>query len=91
LIDSETQRHLLDNIAKARELGAVVVRLQSADPVLALLDYARAHGVGHIMVGRSHRPRWQRRLGRTFIHRMLEQAADFDLHIVALDDGESRA
>ena len=86
LIDAEAQRHLLANIDKARELGAVVVRLQSTDPVTALLDYAHSHGVGHIMIGRSHRPWWRQVLGRSFVARMLRSAAQFDLHIVALED-----
>lgn len=86
LIDAEAQRHLLANIEKARELGAILVRLQSAEPVNALLDYARAHGVGHLMIGRSHRPWWQQVLGRSFVARMVKEAADFDLHIVALED-----
>ena len=63
-IDSEAQRHLLANIEKARELGAEVVRLQATDPVAALLDFARSHGVGHIIIGRSHQPWWRRLLGR---------------------------
>jgi len=86
LISAEAQRHLLANIEKARELGAIVVRLQSADPVTALLDYARRHGVGHIMIGRSHRPWWRQVLGRSFVARMVQEAAGFDLHIVALED-----
>ena len=90
-ISAEAQRHLLANIEKARELGAIVVRLQSTDPVPALLDYARAHGVGHVMIGRSHRPWWQQVLGRSFVARMVKEAAGFDLHIVALDDEEERA
>lgn len=88
-IDAEAQRHLLDNIEKARELGAIVVRLQSQDPVKALLDYARTHGVGHIIIGRSHRPWWRQLLGRTFTARMVAEAADFDLQIVALDDEDA--
>src|SRR5262249_51845492 len=47
-IDSTAQRHLLDNLEKARELGGEVVRLHSREPALALLDFARAHGVGHV-------------------------------------------
>lgn len=90
-IDAEAQRHLLANIEQARELGAVVVRLQGADPVAALLNYARTHGVGHIMIGRSHRPWWQQLLGRSFVVRMVNEAADFDLHIVAHDDEEEGA
>jgi len=87
-IDAEAQRHLLTNIEKARELGAVVVRLQSREPVRALLDYARTHGVAHIMIGRSHRPWWQQVLGRTFVARMVRDATAFDLHVVALDESE---
>ena len=70
-IDAEAQRHLIDNIERARELGAEVARLQARDPVPALLDFARTHGVGHIIVGRSHQPWWKRRPRRsTFVHRM---------------------
>jgi two-component system, OmpR family, sensor histidine kinase KdpD len=86
LIDAEAQRHLLRNIEHARELGAIVVRLQSTEPVNALLNYARSHGVGHVMIGRSHRPWWQQVLGRSFVARMVKEAAGFDLHIVALED-----
>ncbi len=90
-IDSEAQRHLLENIQKARELGAIVVRLQSDDAVKALLDYGRVHGVGHIIIGRSHRPTWQNWFRKSFVARMVEAAIDFDLQIVALDDSEVRA
>jgi two-component system sensor histidine kinase KdpD len=85
-IDAEAQRHLLDNINKARELGALVVRLQSRDPVKALLEYARTHRVSHILIGRSQQPWWRQLLGRTFMARMVAEATDIDLHIVALDD-----
>jgi two-component system sensor histidine kinase KdpD len=90
-IDAEAQRHLLDNINKARELGAVVVRLQSRDPVKALLEYARTHRVSHILIGRSQQPWWRQRLGRTFMARMIAEATDIDLHLVALADEENHA
>ena len=64
-IDAEAQRHLLANIEMARELGAEVVRLKATDPVAALLDFARSHGVGHIIIGRSHQPWWRQVLGRS--------------------------
>lgn len=87
-IDAEAQRRLLANIDKARELGAIVVRLQGSDPVHALVDYARSHGVAHIMIGRSHRPWWQQILGRSFVARMIKEASEFDLHIIAQEDVE---
>ena len=90
-ISAEAQRHLLGNIDKAGELGGIVVRLQSLEPVAALLNYARSHGVGHVMIGRSHRPWWQQVLGRSFVARMVKDAVGFDLHIVALEDEAEHA
>jgi two-component system, OmpR family, sensor histidine kinase KdpD len=90
-IDSEAQRHLLGNIEKAKELGAEVVRLKSPDPVSALLDFARSHGVGHVIVGRSRAPLWQRVLGRSALQRLVEESDGLDLHIVSFDDDDARA
>jgi len=86
-IDAEAQRHLLENIERARELGAEVVRLRSPDPVPALVDFARSHGVGMMVVGRSHQPRWTLRqlLGRSIPLRLVREAVGFDLHIVSFE------
>jgi two-component system sensor histidine kinase KdpD len=88
-IDSAAQRHLLENIEKAKEMGAEVVRLKGRDPVDALLDFARSHNVAYIMIGRSHRPRWRRVVG-DFVSRMVEEADGFDLYIVSTDQEEDR-
>src|SRR5207249_4121956 len=55
-IDAEAQRRLIDTEQKARELGAEVVRLNAKDPVPALLEFARAHRVGHIVIDRTNKP-----------------------------------
>ena len=85
LIDSEAQRHLLANIERARELGAEVVRLKGEDTVAALLDFARSHGVGQIVVGRSQGGRrwWQRLTGRSVVARILREGAEFDVYLTA--------
>jgi two-component system sensor histidine kinase KdpD len=90
-IDAEAQRHLLANIERARELGAEVVRLKSRDPVAALIDFARSHGVGHIIIGRSHQPWWRQVLGRSVPLRLVREAAGFDIHIVSIGEEEERA
>jgi two-component system sensor histidine kinase KdpD len=89
-IDAEAQRHLLANIELARELGAEVVRLRAADPVPALIDFARSHGVGHIVIGRSHQPRWKQVLGRAVPLRLLAEARDMDVHIVTVTEMDAR-
>jgi len=83
LIDSEAQRHLLANIEKAKELGAELVRIKSDDPAQALLDFARSHGIAHVIVGRSMQPWWQQVLRGSVLTRLLREGNDFDLHVVA--------
>ncbi|HYV47165.1 MAG TPA: universal stress protein [Myxococcaceae bacterium] len=89
-IDAEAQRHLLSNIERARELGAEVVRLQAADPVPAIVDFARSHGVGIIIIGRSHQPWWRQVLGRSVPLRLVREADGFDVIIVSLREAEER-
>ena len=85
-IDSETQRHLFANIDKAKELGAETVRLKGSDPVRAILDFARSHNIGHIVVGRSQRPWWKQWFGRSIPLRLVREGAQFDIHIISLED-----
>jgi len=85
LIDAEPQRFLLANVEKARELGAEVVRLKSEDPVEALLDFARSHGVGQIIVGRSRESWLRQALGRSVAARMFREADGFDLTVASVD------
>ncbi len=41
------------------------------------------------LVGRSHQPWWRQALSRTFTARMVPDAADFDLQVVAREDEDS--
>lgn len=85
-IDAEAQRHLMANTDLARDLGAEVVTLRSPDPVQAILEFARSHSVGHIVLGRSHQPGWKQLLGRSITSRLIREATDFDLHVVATEE-----
>jgi two-component system sensor histidine kinase KdpD len=89
-IDATLQRYLLEDEQRARDLGAEVVRLRSDNPVEVILDFARAHGVRHIVVGRSHKPWWRRLLGQSPVFKLVTEAVGIDLHIVALEDRESK-
>jgi len=89
-IDAAIQRYLLDDEQKARDLGAEVVRLRAEKIVPALLDFARTHGVRHIVVGHSQQSRWRRLLGQSPVHQLVRDAAGFDLHIISLEDREAR-
>jgi two-component system sensor histidine kinase KdpD len=90
LIDAEAQRHLLANIERARELGAEVVRLKSEDAVAALLDFARSHGVGQIVLGRSRDGWWRQVTGRTAVARVLREGNEFDVFVAAREEEAAR-
>jgi two-component system sensor histidine kinase KdpD len=90
-IDSSAERVLHANLERARELGAQIVRLRGRDRVETLLDFARSHAVGHILMGRSHTPWWRRLLAGDFVARMVREAEDFDLHIVGTHERERAA
>ena len=85
-IDAEAQRHLLANTDIARELGAEVVRLRAPDPVHAILEFARSHGVGYIVVGRSNQPDWKQLFGRSIPIRLVREASGLDVHVVATEE-----
>jgi two-component system, OmpR family, sensor histidine kinase KdpD len=89
-IDAEVQRHLLANIDLARELGAEVVRLRARGPVGAVVDaileFARSHGVGHVVVGRSHRPTWRQLLRPPIPVRLVQESSGLDVHVVSTDE-----
>jgi two-component system sensor histidine kinase KdpD len=84
-IDSENQRHLLDNVERARELGAEVIRLKSDDPAAAILEFARSHRVSDLIVGRTAQPRWRMLLRRTVLQRIVDDGAGMDVHVVSFE------
>ena len=86
LIDATAQRQLHKNIEMARELGAEVVRLKGREPITTILEFARTHGVGHILMGRSEQPWWKRLLGRDMVRRLVDKGAGFDIHIISFPD-----
>jgi two-component system sensor histidine kinase KdpD len=42
--------------------------------------------VGHIVVGRSHRPAWRQLLGRSVPLRLVREATGVDVHVVATEE-----
>jgi len=81
-IDTRSFVALLDNINLAGELGAETVWLKAADPVKAMLDFARERGVEKVIIGRTHQPFWRRWLRKDVTERLLAEGKDLDIEIV---------
>lgn len=81
-IDAATLRHLNNTLELARQVGATVFTYQSDDIVKTILQFAREHRVGHIIIGPSEcrLPFWKRLLGKTTLLEQLSlENHDFKL------------
>lgn len=89
-LDAETQRRLSNTLELARQVGATVFTFKSDDIVGTILQFAREHRVGHIVIGPSARRfSWLDRLcGRSTL---LEQLtlANHDFKIVVTENAGS--
>jgi two-component system, OmpR family, sensor histidine kinase KdpD len=79
---------LLNNINLASDLGAETVWLKSDDVVKALIDFARDKGVSKVIVGRTHQPRWRRWIKGDVPARLVSDARDLDVEVVATEQLE---
>ncbi len=79
---------LLNNINVASDLGAETVWLKSDDVVKALIDFAHDKGVTKLIIGRTHQSRWRRWLKGDVPARLVADARDLDIEIVATEERE---
>jgi two-component system sensor histidine kinase KdpD len=79
---------LLENINLASTLGAETVWLKSDDVVKSMMDFARDNGVSKIVVGRTHQPRWRRFFRGDVPARLLAEAHDVDVEVIATEERE---
>jgi two-component system sensor histidine kinase KdpD len=80
---ADQQRQLEQNLRLAEDLGAEVVRAQDSDVARALVRLARERNVDSIVIGQSHHGRLHELLRGSTVHKLLRQARDLDVHIVA--------
>ena len=83
-IDTALQRRLVDNIQRAQSMGAEVVKLEGDDVASTLCDFAITHGVILLVVGQSHRTRWQHLRRGSVIDRLVGNDLGIDVMVVGL-------
>lgn len=69
------------NLEEARAAGAQVAVLGGEDPVEAILEYARCHGITQIFAGHSRQGGWLRHLRVNPLERLILEAEGFDVRI----------
>jgi two-component system, OmpR family, sensor histidine kinase KdpD len=75
--------NLLDNIKLATDMGAEIVWLKAPDVIKALIEFARDKAITLIVAGQTHPDVWSRIFRRSLTSRLLAEARDFNIEIVA--------
>ena len=68
------------------DLGGEFEVLQADDPVERVLAFATQQHVTQILVGESRRSRWQELIRGSFVNRLIRQAQNVDIHVIARRD-----
>lgn len=71
----------------AQDLDAEIVHLRSGNPQLALEQFARSHGVGHLVTHHRRTEKWRRWFAATPLQHLLDWADDMEIHIIAPHEG----
>jgi two-component system sensor histidine kinase KdpD len=73
---------VVEALRLAQQLGGEVVQVPGSDIADALIDYARANNVTHVIVGRSVRPRWQQVLFGSVTQRLINRGGGITVHVI---------
>ena len=83
------RRAILNTLKLAQDLGAHAATQAADDAAQAIVEYARRHGLGWVVVGRRRPGRW-RGLRPALARRLARLAPDLDLLALARDDTPQR-
>lgn len=65
------------------ELGGAYREVVADDAATALIAFARSEHATQLVLGTGHTSRWNERLGRSFVQRVIAGASGMDVHVVA--------
>lgn len=91
-LTEEKRRAILKALKLAQDLGTETSTLADANEEKAILDYARKHNLGKIVIGRKQNTNWKfldYKIHPDFAERLGKLGPDLDLIIIALDENTS--
>jgi two-component system sensor histidine kinase KdpD len=81
-LDEEDRAALDRNLDLASQEGARIRTLEGADPIAAILQFAREHRITQIYVGHSPAQGWWSRFRKTAVDRLIEAAEGIDVKLI---------
>jgi two-component system sensor histidine kinase KdpD len=81
---SEEQRAQLEGLEKlTKELDGEYHVLEQGNVADALVSFSRQFDITQIVMGESHRTRWQEFVGGSIIHEVMRRTHDVDIYVIA--------
>ena len=82
---------IAESLRLAERLGGEAVTFPAQDAADGIVEYARTNNFTHIVIAKSHRPRWSEFLRGSVTHRLIRRAGDISVQIIAeRPDGPER-
>ena len=85
------QDSAVEALRLGQTLGAEPVLIPGQDVADAVIDYARANNVTHLIVGKSHRPAWRQFLLGSVTQRLIDRADGINIHVMDVPAEEQDA
>ena len=82
LTEAERDR-IADTLRLVERLGGEAVTVPGRDVADAVVEYARANNITHIVIAKSGRPRWAELLHGSVAHGLIRRAGDISVHVIA--------
>ncbi|MCX5996370.1 MAG: sensor histidine kinase KdpD [Chloroflexi bacterium] len=87
-LSSAQRERLAHTMQLAKRLGADVQELQGQSVADTVIDYAKAHNITKIVVGKPLKSRWQEMLRSSVSAQIIRKSSYFDIHVIG-GKGES--
>ena len=86
-LSEEDRDRIADTLRLAESLGGEAITIPSADRRIAddVIDYAHAHNVTQIIIGKSTRSRWFEILHGSVVHDLVRRSGNISVHVIAGD------
>lgn len=81
-VDAATQRQIADALALAQKLGGISMPFHGPSFAEAVAQFVAEYRITHLLLGRSHRPWYQRWFRRTALEELLQKVDAVDITIV---------
>jgi two-component system sensor histidine kinase KdpD len=84
-VEASLQRQVANTLSLASRFGGVAMTLPGSDVVATIAAFVKEYGITHVLLGRSHRPWYQRLFSQSILDHLLNEVHGVDIVVVDTD------